>query len=167
LADRAGELDRFLSLYSQLPIVNPTKAKFQQTVLNQNYYDLLRVFSNDLEKENSVLFLIGFSCRDEHIRELLVRAAQTNPTLQIFVFAYKPPAIAEFEDRFAGYQTSNGNIRIIGPATPNDGEAQEVYNLKTITSKFFEPLVPRPPRRPDAQVDVSIALQDPLVRADD
>jgi hypothetical protein len=168
VANRADKLDGFLTRYEQLPIVNPTKAKFQQTVLNQNYYDLLRIFSNDLEKENSALFLIGFSCRDEHIRELLVRAAQTNPTLQIFIFAYKPPTIAEFEDRFAGYQTSNGNIRIIGPALASrDGKSQEAYNLRTITAKFFEPLVPRPPRRPDALVDVNIALQDPLVRADD
>jgi hypothetical protein len=166
----AGTVDRlseFIIRYEQLPIVNPTKAKFQQTVLNQNYYDLLRIFSNDLEKENSVLFLVGFSCRDEHIRELIVRAARTNPTLQIFIFAYKPETIAEIEGRFSGYQTSNGNIRVIGPIVAADDQKQEMYDLPTITVKFFEPLVPRPVRRPDATVDVKVALQEPLVPGDD
>ena len=87
---------------------------------------------------------------------------------EVRTYTLKTGAVAEFEDRFAGYQTSNGNIRIIGPAPASrDGKSQEAYNLRTITAKFFEPLVPRPPRRPDAQVDVNIALQDPLVRADD
>jgi hypothetical protein len=159
-------LDSFLGRYEQLPIVNPTKQKFQQTVLNQNYYDLLRIFSNDLEKENSVLFLIGFSCRDEHIRELIVRAARTNPTLQIFIFAYRPDTIAEIENRFAGYQTTNGNIRVIGPAVASKDGAQEVYDLRTITTRFFEPLVPRPPRRPDATVEINVAVEKPLVPGD-
>ncbi len=160
-------LGDFLTRYEQLPVVNPTKEKFQQTVLNQNYYDLLRIFSSDLEKENSVLFVIGFSCRDEHIRELIVRAARTNPTLQVFIFAYKPASIAEIEDRFAGYQTSNGNIRVIGPAEATKGVDQESYTLRTITAKFFEPLLPRPPRRPDATVDISVALREPLVPGND
>ncbi|WP_375496535.1 hypothetical protein [uncultured Jatrophihabitans sp.] len=166
-ADGADRIEAFLRRYEDLPIVNPTKAKFQQTVLNQNYYDLLRIFSNDLEKENSVLFLIGFSCRDEHIRELLVRAARTNPTLQIFIFAYKPASISEIEGRFAGYQTTNGNIRVVGPAQAAEGEDQESYDLRTITRRFFEPLVPRPPRRPDATVEVNVALREPLVPGHD
>jgi len=39
-------------------IVNPAKTKFEDTLLNQYYYDLLRIYSNELEKENSVLFVI-------------------------------------------------------------------------------------------------------------
>ena len=166
-AETVIRLGEFLTRYEQLPIVNPTKVKFQQTVLNQNYYDLLRIFSNVLEKENSVLFLIGFSCRDEHIRELIIRAARTNPTLQIFIFAYMPEIIPEIGDRFASYQTSNGNIRVIGPVAVTGDQEQEAYDLPTITAKFFEPLVPRPPRSPDATVDVKVALQEPLVLSDD
>lgn len=29
-------------------IVNPTKEKFSDTLLNKNYYELLRIFSNEL-----------------------------------------------------------------------------------------------------------------------
>jgi len=156
-------LDDFLDAYEALPIVYPRKAKFQQTVLQQNYYDLLRVFSNELEKENSVLFVIGFSCRDEHIRELMIRAARSNPTLQIFVMAYSPADISSIEFLFDDQQITNGNIKVIGPRQADATETQEMYSLSVITDRFFEPLVPKPPRRPDATVDISVALQDPLV----
>jgi hypothetical protein len=71
----------FLLAYDDLPIVNPTKAKFAQTLLNQTHYELLRIYSNELEKENTVLFVLGFSFADEHIREITLRAANSNPTL--------------------------------------------------------------------------------------
>src|SRR5699024_6087615 len=57
----------FTTKYNQLGIVNPDKRKFATTVLNQTYYELIRRFSNELEKENSVLFVHGFSFRDEHL----------------------------------------------------------------------------------------------------
>jgi hypothetical protein len=40
-------------------IVNPSKKKFEDTVLNETHYDLLRIYNNELEKENSVLFVMG------------------------------------------------------------------------------------------------------------
>jgi hypothetical protein len=157
----------FIGLYDQLAIVNPTKAKFQQTVLNQNYYDLLRLFSNEMEKENAVLFVIGFSCRDEHIRELIVRAARVNPTLQVIVFAHTFSSADEVEAQFEGHPITNGNIRIVEPALGAAGEGEVNLSLWNITKHFFEPLVPRPARPPAAQVDVNITLKEPLLPADD
>jgi hypothetical protein len=58
-------------------IVNPSKKKFEDTVLNETHYDLLRIYNNELEKENGVLFVMGFSFADEHIRELTLRVANT------------------------------------------------------------------------------------------
>jgi hypothetical protein len=69
-------------------IVNPSKKKFKDTVLNETHYDLLRIYSNELEKENSVLFVMGFSFADEHIRELTLRVANTNPTSIIYIFVH-------------------------------------------------------------------------------
>lgn len=157
----------FIDAYDQLAIVNPTKAKFQQTVLNQNYYDLLRLFSNEMEKENAVLFVVGFSCRDEHIRELIVRAARVNPTLQVIVFAHTSKSADEVEAQFAGHPITNGNIRIVEPAPAADGEEPVNLSLWSITKHFFEPLVPRPERPPAAQVDLNVTLKEPLVPADD
>jgi hypothetical protein len=166
-ADKTTDVAGFLRSYDRLPIVNPTKAKFQQTVLNQNYYDLLRLFSNELEKENTVLFILGFSCRDEHIRELMVRAARVNPTLQVILFAHSTGSADDLEKQFEGQPVTNGNIRIVQPPAPTQGEDDVSFSLSTITERFFEPLVPRPTRPAAAQVDVNVALQAPLVPGDD
>lgn len=160
-------LDAFMAEYEQLAIVNPTKDKFGLTVLNQNYYDLLRIFSNTLEKENSVLFIIGFSCRDEHIRELIIRAARTNPTLQIIVFAYLPDEAQTLRDRLNADLAANGNILVLGPPKTAKKTDQDAYTLSSITKMFFEPLLPKAPRKPDSVVDVRLKLAEPLELDDD
>ena len=83
-----NEDDKFKENYDKLMIVNPSKKKFEDTVLNETHYDLLRIYNNELEKENSVLFVMGFSFADEHIRELTLRVANTNPTSIIYIFVY-------------------------------------------------------------------------------
>jgi hypothetical protein len=57
-AKRQVSLGDFATSYKKLMIVNPAKTKFEDTLLNQYYYDLLRIYSNELEKENSVLFVM-------------------------------------------------------------------------------------------------------------
>ncbi|WP_192497498.1 SIR2 family protein [Pseudoclavibacter sp. CFCC 11306] len=155
-------LDAFMAEYEQLAIVNPTKDKFGLTVLNQNYYDLLRIFSNTLEKENSILFIIGFSCRDEHIRELIIRAARTNPTLQVIVFAYHPDEAQALKDRLNADLAANGNILVVSTPKTAEETDQETYTLSSITKAFFEPLLPKAPRKPDSVVDVRLKLAEPL-----
>ncbi|MBT9255220.1 SIR2 family protein [Phycicoccus sp. MAQZ13P-2] len=162
----AALLSPFLDAYSQLAIVNPTKAKFQQTVLNQNYYDLLRLFSNELEKENAALFVVGFSCRDEHIRELMVRAARTNPTLQLVIFAYSPHAATEIEHAFDGYPITNSNIWLIAPPADEVDEEPLRYDLPTVTSEFFAKVAPSS-SAPKQSVEVKVSVQEPLVDLDD
>lgn len=165
--ENAAELLRpFLDAYRQLAIVNPTKAKFQQTVLEQNYYDLLRLFSNELEKENAVLFVVGFSCRDEHIRELMVRAARTNPTLQIVVFAYSPSSAADIGTAFDGYPITNSNISLIVPPDPLEDEEALRFDLPTVVSEFFDKVAPATPTAKQT-VEVTVSVQEPLVAADD
>ena len=157
------ELRGFLEAYTQLAIVNPTKSKFQQTVLNQNYYDLLRIFTNELEKENAVLFVIGFSCRDEHIRELMIRAARVNPTLQIIIFAYDSESADDIAALFSNAPVTNGNIRVVGPQlTEAEAEAPKRYDLKTITSELFGRVAPIPPSRQPQIVEVKVALPEPM-----
>src|SRR4029079_4409722 len=86
----------FVAGYEELlVVVNPTKEKFKHTLLNQTYYELLRIYSNELEKENAFLLVIGFSFADEHIREITLRAANSNPTLLIWVVAHSASAAAE------------------------------------------------------------------------
>lgn len=82
------EAKQFLEKYKELVIVNPNKDKFEVTSLNNTYYELLRMYSNNLEKENSILIVLGFSFADEHIRDITIRVADSNPSLLILVFAY-------------------------------------------------------------------------------
>jgi hypothetical protein len=160
-------LEGFLGAYSELAVVNPTKAKFQQTVLNQNYYDLLRIFTNELEKENAVLFVIGFSCRDEHIRQLMVRAARANPTLQVIVFAYSPDSAKEIGAVFESEPITNGNIRLVSPPPAEEGGMQSRYDLETITNEFFGKVAPGSTPQQPQTVEVKVSVQDPLVATGD
>lgn len=123
---------QFEETYKKLLIVNPTKEKFEDTLLNQYYYDLLRIYSNELEKENSVLFVTGFSFADEHIRDLTARVAASNPTLKIYIFAHKKST--EIYDKLQD-EAKNRNIEIV---LPPEGVS---YTLSTITSNIFDKII--------------------------
>lgn len=131
----------FLEEYDKLLVVNPTKAKFQETVLNQKYYDLLRIYANELEKENTLLFVMGFSFADEHIRDLTIRVANSNPTLMIYIFAYTTVAKTDLESVLnIENNLKNHNIRIISPTqtkTDNIPQDEFVYDFDNINNRFF------------------------------
>ncbi|WP_185216520.1 MULTISPECIES: SIR2 family protein [unclassified Chryseobacterium] len=93
-AEKATIVDTtdFIAAYEMLQVVNPTKAKFKDTTFNKSYYEMLRLYANELEKENSVLFIFGFSMADEHIRDITFRAIRSNPTLKVFISSYTKSA---------------------------------------------------------------------------
>ncbi|EHI9298950.1 TPA: hypothetical protein I7750_01700 [Vibrio vulnificus] len=93
---------QFYEEYNQLPIVNPTKWKFHETVFEEHYYQMLRHLSYELEKPNSVLITFGFSFADEHIRNLIKRSL-TNPTLQVYICCYRETMIPELEKHFSDF----------------------------------------------------------------
>ena len=131
-------VEAFVEAYEKLLIVNPTKEKFKLTLLNQTYYELLRLYANELEKENTVLFVMGFSFADEHIREITLRAANSNPTLVVYIIAHSASAKAEIEARFTPESITNRNIEFIQP--PQDettGSDKYKYDLATINKELF------------------------------
>jgi hypothetical protein len=141
-------LDPFLEAYEKLLIVvNPTKEKFRHTLLNHTYYDLLRMFSNELEKENSALFVLGFSFADEHLREITLRAANSNPTLIVYILAYSSGSRKELADRLGATNIKNRNIEIVGPEQEKDSAGNLVdsfsYDFATINERFLQPLLDR------------------------
>ncbi len=122
--------------YNKLPIINPTKEKFKFTTLNYTYYELLRMFSNELERENSVLFVMGFSFADEHIREIVLRSIDSNPTLIVYIFPYDSDAVAQIKNNlgYDGKNPKNNNLKFVLPAD----NAQN--DLATINSRHFQGL---------------------------
>ena len=111
LGDKLGEIyrhlheyiDTFYEKYKKLLIVSPSKEKFYDTVFQQHYYQLLRMLSFELEKNDAVLIVFGFSFADEHILEI-VRRSIVNPKLKIYIIAFNQNAKKEIERRL-------GNLR--------------------------------------------------------
>lgn len=120
-------------------VVNPEDAKFSETVLNKYYYELLRSYSSELERENSVLFVMGFSMADQHIREITKRAARSNPTLQIYIFVHSKEQAAEMNKlmEVTNNQNKYPNIEILAPKYDEPKEKYN-FNLETITKEVFE-----------------------------
>jgi len=122
--------EQFLSAYHKLVMINPTKQKFETTTRDLTFYELLRMYSNHLERENSVLFIIGFSFADEHLREITRRVAISNPTLQIIVFAFDENAKTDIERNLG----SRPNIKYLA------GNGDETYTLEKVNAMYFAKL---------------------------
>lgn len=96
-------LGKFYENYSSLlRIVNPSKNKFEKTVVERSYYDLLRIYANELDRNNALLIVFGFSFADEHILDLTRRAARSNPSLLIIVSCYTKKDAAWYSKLFGG-----------------------------------------------------------------
>lgn len=106
----SAQMDRFWTAYNKLPIVNPTKWKFHETVFEEHYYQMLRLLSYELEKPNSILITFGFSFADEHILKLVQRSL-SNPQLQTFICCYSRTGASNLEKDFRLWK----NVTIIGP----------------------------------------------------
>jgi hemerythrin len=124
--------DSFLEAYNKLVMINPTKDKFATTTQNLLFYELLRMYSNHLERENSVLFVVGFSFADEHIREITKRVAISNPTLLIIIFAFNDKA----KQSILSLTGNRSNIVVLAPE-----EGQNSYTLENINTEFFSKVV--------------------------
>lgn len=111
-----NELDKYYLIY-------PKKEKFKTTLLNHTYYDLMRIFSNELDKEQTILLAFGFSFLDEHIFDLTKRALK-NSTLKLIIFAFNEGAKISLERLFE----NNNNVVIIYPQDENELRFEQFNN---------------------------------------
>lgn len=93
-------------------IVKPTGLESQETFLNNHFHEMLRTFQIELDKPQSVLFVIGFSFQDKHIAKMVKRAIQ-NPELMIYIFSYS----RENKDYLKKLEMTNEplNLKILTP----------------------------------------------------
>ncbi len=117
----SAQRENFWTEYNKLPIVNPTKWKFHETVFEEHYYQMLRFLSYELEKPNSILITFGFSFADEHIRRLVQRSL-SNPQLQTFICCYSQSSAESMREEFKLWR----NVIVIGPP---DGEKLDFTNF--------------------------------------
>jgi len=101
----------FSDEYKKIAVINPNAEKHFETVLDTNYASMLRKFTLELEKENSVLMLMGFSLEDKHIKNLLYSVMKSNPTLIVIYFSYSQ--YGESIDKLE--ESKNLNLYIISP----------------------------------------------------
>lgn len=146
----------FTRSYGRLGIVNPDKQKFATTVLNETYYELIRRFANELEKENSVLFVHGFSFRDEHLRDVVVRAARTNPTLQVIIFCYSRHDLVAYETLIPDTDNKNSNILFVTPRDHDDPAAEIKLTLDVVDADYFAPVISDKFPGPDQRIELDI-----------
>jgi hypothetical protein len=121
------EIDDFWHKYTQIPIVNPTKWKFHETVFEEAYYQILRHLSFELERPNSVLITFGFSFADEHILHLVQRSL-SNPSLTVYISCYNENEMHEMKRKFKGYR----NVKYI---YIDDDLTFERFNKQVFTLK--------------------------------
>lgn len=129
------DVSRFIKLYEKLQVVNPTKEKFKDTTFNKTYYEMLRLYANELEKENSILFIIGFSMADEHIRDITFRAIKSNPTLKVFICSFTESA----SDILANLKADSINLKDfhnVDLINPFDG-----FNINKFNELILNPLL--------------------------
>src|SRR3989338_7404701 len=125
----------FEEQYQKLAIINPEKKKLEETVVDLTYYDLLRMYSSELEKENAVLFIIGFSMEDEHIREITLRTANSNPTLKIYIFCHGKDNNSKMKNKMETDKLRYSNIEIVEPTEGKN------LTLEKINESYFKEIL--------------------------
>ncbi len=120
--------NQFVEQYKKLPIVNPTKWKFHETVFEEHYYQMLRYMSYELEKENSVLIVFGFSFADEHILNIVKRSL-SNPKLKIYICCFTEAEETVIRGRFS----SSDQIEYI--SLPDKNLCFEAFNQHVFNEK--------------------------------
>lgn len=124
-------IDGFTDKYdSTLCIVNPAKRKFEETVLEQSYYDLLRIYANELDRNNALLLVFGFSFADEHILELTKRAIRSNPKLITLISCHTRDDAAWYRSLFPNAD----NVYLLAPKEDKEiGLAELTEVLRCVT----------------------------------
>jgi len=148
----ADVLEAFWEKYERMPIVNPTKWKFHETVYEEHYYQMLRLLSYELEKQNAVLITFGFSFADEHILNLVQRSL-SNPGLQVFVCCFDTPELAAMEEKFKGHR----NVKCLALDAENMNFT--AFNEKVLV--WPEAVAPAPAAIPPAPIAPAAAPANP------
>ena len=110
----AKSIDKIKEFNSMFNFVLPQDKKLEMTILDEIYYDLLRIYSNELDKENTILITEGFSFADQHILEITKRALK-NRTLSLIAFCYNDDDKKSLLNIFDSYR----NVDIVSNGTDN------------------------------------------------
>lgn len=125
--------DELKEYINKFAIIVPQKGKFRETIMDRTYYDLLRIYANELDKENTLLISFGFSFEDEHILDISKRALK-NPTLILAIFAHSEDNKEKYLEKFDNYN----NVIVVVPQRDKKTDFQS-FN-KVLENIFNVPL---------------------------
>jgi hypothetical protein len=143
---KSTEIKNITEFNNLFSIILPKKDKFKETLLNQIYYDLLRIYANELDKENTLLIVEGFSFDDEHIFDITIRALK-NPTLKLIIFCWeKEPN--NYIEKFSSFN----NVDIIYSEKDNiDFKYFAKFILEILPKKNENPIYKVEIKKPDEE----------------
>lgn len=129
---------KFDDSYADLQIINPNRKKFETSVLQSTYYELFRLYATELEKENVLLIVVGFSFSDANILQMTRRAMDSNPTLTVCILCHSKEKVDNFRKMFDGVRYAN-NLHIIAPSDDKKIDLRwTVENLISRLDRNFE-----------------------------
>lgn len=122
-------------------MIYPTPMK-QNASFGSPYSDLFREFQGRIVRDQSVLFVVGYSFSDEHVNNLIFQAL-TVPTFRLVAFL--PPDAAGVAQKLRSLQ--DPRIWLIGGAGPKD--VTKAHYFDTFVEKFM-------PESPGDRVDTAV-----------
>lgn len=114
-------------------IVKPDGHESRATFEENYFHDMLRIFQTELDKPQSVLFVIGFSFQDKHITKMMQRALR-NKELNVYIFCYSNNSTKrDIRKNLACEDRGYKNLRFIEPRDiPVDGPWETKGNKLTL-----------------------------------
>lgn len=117
-------------------IILPSMQKHQTSVITDVYYDLIRLFSYELERPNSLFLAMGFSFRDEHLCKVIHRGL-SNPSLLFLSFAYCQEDSDYLENKFRDFN----NFIIVRASEKDEKNQPKKLDFQNIINNCFANLV--------------------------
>lgn len=114
-------------------VVKPTGIEGQDTFLNNYFHDMLRLFQIELDKQQVILFVIGFSFQDKHIAKMFKRAL-LNQELIAYVFCFSDDERQKIMENLE-IKKENFNLNILIPSDFDEKYLME--NIDESGEKWF------------------------------
>lgn len=109
-------------------IVKPDGLESATTFENNHFHEMLRVFQLELDKPQSVLFVVGFSFQDKHIAKMIRRAIQ-NPELMVYAFGYLDKDRQTYLHNLC-YESERPNFKIFTPENFDESHKNRICDVE-------------------------------------
>lgn len=124
-------------------IVRPTGKESADTFKQSHFFSMLRFFTNELDKPQSILVVVGFSFQDKHIAKMVKRAS-ANSELLIMCFCYSSGDVENILQNlhFDLNEQIPRNIKFIVPGKEKakllTDDKRQKYNVQVINCEHVD-----------------------------